>query len=315
MSRILFSIIICTNGRPDIYTTLRSIVNQKFPISKSSIEVIIISSSKLDTTKQILRIVNKQISNFHYVFSQQTGISFLRNIGIQRSKGKYICFVDDDTKLSRTWFAGLHRCMRLHPEAQIIFGEIYPLDNQTNKRELWIKKIENFSPWLLASASKNNTKSITPYTANVCIRADVFSEIGLFNEIFGSFKGPTPLPYGEDAEFFQRARCHSIRILFNKHMKIYHFINPLRSSLRYLFWRYIDHGKNTIVMYMLNSEVHSGGTKQLLRFMMLEYINDIPTIFHAFPLGILSVLGKFSGAAIMLYYIHNNKSYYDKFFL
>jgi len=191
-----------------------------------------------------------------------------------------------------------------------MFGEIHTLDSQTRKKETWIKKMDAFTPWLVATVSKTNKKSINPYTANVCIRRDVFSIIGRFCEILGNQEGPVSLPYGEDAEFFRRAWRSNIHISFVDKMNVNHYVSPNRSSLPYLLWRYIDNGKNNVVFYLVELGMMSLIEKMVSTTTLL--IGDLSSLVLYFPLGILYVVGKKIGILMMIFYIIKHKPYYAR---
>ncbi len=83
----------------DIQELLDSIKTQSYP----DIETIFVveRSQELFT---ILKAKEKEIPNLKVIFNDSTpGISACRNLGIQRSKGQIIAFVDDDAVLTSKW--------------------------------------------------------------------------------------------------------------------------------------------------------------------------------------------------------------------
>ena len=96
MSKITFSIVICTLNRPlDLNNCLKSILLQTYPIY----EVIIVdASSNKDTRLVINDFTNTTRLTFQYIHSKP-GLTNQRNIGVQSSSGDVIAFLDDDVIL------------------------------------------------------------------------------------------------------------------------------------------------------------------------------------------------------------------------
>jgi teichuronic acid biosynthesis glycosyltransferase TuaG len=94
MNNILVSIIIpCYNGEKYIYECLNSVLNQTY----KNIEVILINDCSNDDT---ILIFNELANNDERLIllnnSQNMGVAYCRNLGIETSNGDYLCFLDSD---------------------------------------------------------------------------------------------------------------------------------------------------------------------------------------------------------------------------
>lgn len=92
-----FSVVLNThNSENTIQKTLFSVVNQTF----RKFELIIIDDNSLDNTirlvKQVLNLVNADFEYHIYSLEKNRGISYSRNLGIERAVGKYVAFIDGD---------------------------------------------------------------------------------------------------------------------------------------------------------------------------------------------------------------------------
>ena len=85
--KVLVSVIIPTLGRETLYELVNNLLKQKVNFDY---EIILIAQARLD--KNLLK--NKKIK----IFNEETGkgISYYRNLGIKKSKGKILVFIDDD---------------------------------------------------------------------------------------------------------------------------------------------------------------------------------------------------------------------------
>jgi glycosyltransferase involved in cell wall biosynthesis len=69
--------------------TLDSVLSQSF----TDFEVIVIDDGSTDDTKEV---VNNYSSVNYFLLDKNEGVSFARNYGIDKARGKYICFLDSD---------------------------------------------------------------------------------------------------------------------------------------------------------------------------------------------------------------------------
>lgn len=101
MSEVLLSIIIPVyNVENYIERCLNSIVYQN-----NNFEVIIVNDGSKDNSEKIILEFLKKAHNFKYIKKDNGGVSSARNLGIQKSKGKYISFLDADDYLTPDYFS------------------------------------------------------------------------------------------------------------------------------------------------------------------------------------------------------------------
>lgn len=82
------------NAEKYIERCVDSIINQTF----QDFEIIIVNNGSLDGTKEVCKLLEKKDNriSFYDMGEENKGVSFARNIGIQKSAGEYISFVDAD---------------------------------------------------------------------------------------------------------------------------------------------------------------------------------------------------------------------------
>lgn len=84
------------NSEKYLINCLDSLVNQTL----DNIEIILINDGSTDSSLDIIKRYAKKYSNIVYFDRKNEGIGVSRNFGIEKSKGKYIAFVDSDDYVS-----------------------------------------------------------------------------------------------------------------------------------------------------------------------------------------------------------------------
>ena len=87
------SIILPTYNRSRFLSeTINSVLNQTY----KDFELIIIDDGSTDDTADLIRKYTEQDNRVKYFFQENMERSQARNNGIEKSNGKYICFLDSD---------------------------------------------------------------------------------------------------------------------------------------------------------------------------------------------------------------------------
>lgn len=98
-----YSVIIpAYNAETTIERCLHSVVNNSY----DNYEIIIVNDGSDDSTLELLHEFKKKNKNTSITIINQEnkGVSAARNEGLRKAKGKYICFVDSDDYVSKTFF-------------------------------------------------------------------------------------------------------------------------------------------------------------------------------------------------------------------
>lgn len=83
------------NGEKTIKRAIRSVLKQ----NEKELEVIVIDNGSTDRTKSIIKKIKQNDQRVKYYHLEEKGRSKARNIGISKSSGKYIKFLDADDEL------------------------------------------------------------------------------------------------------------------------------------------------------------------------------------------------------------------------
>lgn len=165
-----------------------------------SIEIILVNDGSTDDSLLVCRQYERKYSFIHVIDKKNEGVSIARNIGIQESKGKYICFVDADDFYIKDFAKDFYEtCMKYDLDVirgiYSIYEEKNNLYNHINKKNLsyYNKCLSGLE--FLKKSIKENASEVVPWLG--FFKAEFLKQ----NEIIF----PPGIAYEEDQLFFLKA--------------------------------------------------------------------------------------------------------------
>ena len=248
--KIFFSIIIPTIKSP---LNLKKLIKEILDQNKGNFkyEIIIVVQGE----KKNIRFP-KQLKRFKVIYSQKKGLSLAKNIGIKKSKGDYLIFLDDDVSIKNNFLVKIKKIIDRKPECSLIFGNI--LINNTKKnfkkiffiREKFIN-IFNFEN-CLASAMIMKKENKKYFDINFGLGAKFYS--------------------GEETDLVLRYLKNRAKILFTPEIKIFH-----PEIKDHDLEKFINYGKGNIILL----KKHLRKNKIFLIFIILSVIKSIILILYS----------------------------------
>lgn len=218
----MISIIIIVKDDRRIEKTLSSLINLPKP-EKTEIIVVDASKGKLDNIK------NKFPSVIWVYFYNQTNkkitIPEQRNIGLKKTKGEIIVFIDADCIPTHNWLIELVKPIRNDGE-YIVSGFIKPTHVSSSLWECNKYKRNEYKEYL----------SDAP-TMNLAFSKKIIRNIGLFDEQF---------KYSSDTDFCWRAIKSGYKIRYNKKAIIYHNYGSIIKNIK----RHFNYGEARFNLYL-----------------------------------------------------------------
>ena len=137
----LISVIVpCYNVEKYVEKCITTLKNQKY----KNIEVLMVDDGSKDNTAKIIKENIKDDSRFTYYKKKNGGQSDARNYGLDRAKGKYICFVDSDDHVHEDYIYDLYNSIKGKKNTISVcyFDRVY--QDKVN-----VNKIENNIPFMI----------------------------------------------------------------------------------------------------------------------------------------------------------------------
>ena len=217
MKQILISINIpLHNGEDTIIRAVKSVINSR--LYRDLIEIVIVENGSTDQSFEIAQKLAAENSNIR-VLKSDKGTSFARNLGIEKSKGKWLIFLDADDYLFET-------DLDIIVENLITNNTdlcVYNYEKGYKKIELFsedVELIDNLNPFLVKSLSEP-TKYMTVW--GKAFNKRIIDESGL--------KFNTNLRVSEDSDFYLRFLL-VIQSLTISSKTLYHYSIDSPSTMR-----------------------------------------------------------------------------------
>lgn len=239
------SLIIPTYNRANLLQmTLQSIADQE--TSGITYETIIIDDGSSDNTKSLVDSYRNRIKHLEYIYNNHDGfrVAFIRNIGINGSKGNVLVFVDSgmilNKKFIRTHY-NLHKSDNL-----VVIGNIYGFTAKLNDERLikcinildleyTFKEVSNIIEYhdprikCIEYFNGNLDSMRAPYsffwTGNVSVKRVNIIKIGSFDQNFQSWGV-------EDIELGYRLYFNGLNFVFSIDASAIHYPHPIEGKIK-----------------------------------------------------------------------------------
>lgn len=235
-----FSIVIPTlNEERYLPKLLTDLTKQK----EKNFEVIVVDSYSKDKTKEIALIFKK---NFPLIFTQikKKNVASQRNYGAGQAQGKYLIFLDADTRINPTFFKKVKKT--IEKKKGLIFLPYFFPDREYKQ----YKPLFDFAN-LLVELSQNFPKRFS-LGGSMIVEKEFFKLIGGFNK---------KLYISEDHELIQRASQWGVKPKFIKEARTYFSLRRMKKEgqLRFFYKSFI-----ALAYRLLSGET----TKKLFEYKM-----------------------------------------------
>ncbi len=183
-----FSIVIPLYNKENfVQNTLKSVLNQTF----QDFEVIVVDDGSTDKSAEKVKEFNNPKINYFRIENQ--GVSTARNIGIQKSKANYICFLDADDYWYPYFLEEMHSYILLYPEQKVFACAIeFQIENKIIPSVYSIEKKGNHQ---IIDYFESSLKQSALWSSSSVFEKSVFEKSGVFNPKYQA---------GEDTDLWVR---------------------------------------------------------------------------------------------------------------
>ena len=197
---IFFSVVIPTYERPDDLRICLNSLSKKIQHGSQSYEIIVTDDSKSDESRKI---VEKEFPDVSWGKGKQNGPAGNRNAGVDRAKGEWIVFLDDDCIAQEGYLNAYAKAIVTNQGILVFEGRIFA----DRPRKTW------------AEGCPENEHGGMLWTSNLCVSRKLFIEMGGLDERF-------QIAY-EDVDFALRLKQKEIHSIFVSDAAVCHPWRPL----------------------------------------------------------------------------------------
>ncbi len=205
-------------------------------------EVLVIDNGSTDDTKQVADSFKKEVSNLRYFFSAIPGLHTGRNLGLEKARGDFLSYIDDDSYVTEGWLKGIERAFE-DPNVAMVGGPCLP--KYESEQPEWLKyfwsdcEFGKTLGYLSLLDFGDKSMPISPgyiFGCNFNIRKDVLSKAMGFPP--DSFP-PELWKYRGRGESQVAAKIAESNLLsvYSPEVKIFHWVSNDRLSEEYFYQR------------------------------------------------------------------------------
>lgn len=147
----------------------------------NEIEIILINDGSTDKSKEICREYCQNFNNIIYIEKNNSGLSDTRNIGIEKSSGEYIIFIDSDDYWDINFFSGLNNIVEKNIKLDIVFFRFIKYYENDKRKDIEnldvdIEKINNKTGIQAIENILSKNKDFGWYACRYLVRRDYILE-------------------------------------------------------------------------------------------------------------------------------------------
>lgn len=193
---------------------IESILEQTY----SNIEVILIDDGSNDGSEKICDTFANIDSRVKVIHQKNKGVSAARNIGLENSNGKYICFIDADDYIDEKYISELYKMCKENEADISICGICNVLNNKPSNKSNEIQKVYK--------ANEAIQEVFKEKYFNCVVWAKMFKR-----NMFDSYRFNTNTSISEDLEIIYKIFKQANKIAVNTGKYLYFYLIRANSAL------------------------------------------------------------------------------------
>lgn len=234
---IEFSVAVCTHNRARLLErALESLLSQT--LSPGLFEVLVVDNASQDETPALVRRYQSRRPDVFYEHEPVLGIARARNRALQRARGRYIAFLDDDAVATPRWLEIHLRALEAGYQAAAGRVEL----EWREERPAWLLPEYDslYARYYFGEEDMDLPRDAYLVTTNASFSLKLLRAMGGFDERLGH-RGRL-LVGGEDGDLFRRLCERGLQVRYLAGALVRHSLDPRRLTRRWLLRRMLWDG-------------------------------------------------------------------------
>ncbi|SFI09689.1 glycosyltransferase family 2 protein [Halpernia frigidisoli] len=251
------------NASAFLRRTLKSITDQTF----TDFEVIMIDDGSTDDSAEICKLYVEKDKRFNYFFKSNSGVSDARNLGLNKSIGNYIAFLDADDTYEKLFLEKLVDLITTNKTISIAVCDITVIDKDGKK---------------VCSDFKIEQKAVIMTDYEFCAKQNFLGAATLWNkiyrkEVFENLRFPSGLLFEDNYVFHEIfGNLKYSLVLLNEYLYNYHHNSSSITRKQLTFGRYKDYikGLTRRFDFFTSNPVFSCAASQTKNLILYEIVQN-----------------------------------------
>jgi GT2 family glycosyltransferase len=241
-----FSIIIATYDRSDSLRLLLNGIHEHFGPLGIQHEILVANNAREDAVARRIDSVVRDFqqrdgARFHLVREPLAGKCRAQNKAVRQARGAVLAFFDDDVEVVPSWLSVAAEFFR-ETKFDAMQGPILIPPSMEDNQD-FLRAQQRFRTINFVKYGHGVAEIKTLTGANMAIRREVFSRVGLFNEKLG----PGCSGISEDVEFAQRIIRDGGKIGYEPRAAVYHEVDWHRLTEEFFRLRHEQQGRSRLI--------------------------------------------------------------------
>lgn len=229
---IRYSVCVATYKRPELLKQLiDSLIRQK-GIDIKEVEIIVVDNDKEESANAVINeYMNKKICEISYFTQHEKNISLTRNIALEKIKGEYVFFIDDDEYADENWMTTHINNLKKY-DADAAFGMVKSYFSDSTPA--WIKNCMVYQ----RNTNPSGDEPANMNTGNCIIKSEFFVKKGYrFDKEYG-------ITGGSDFQLFSKIVKDGYKLISCYEALTYEYVPESRATVKWLIKRVARTGNN-----------------------------------------------------------------------
>ncbi len=210
------SVVVATVRPTTLGDTVRSLIAQSY----RNWELVVVGQGKDDAPLRAAAVESAAgDERVRFVSTPKMGASLARNLGVSKSRGEIVAFIDDDCEARSDWLEAIVRQFDQFPDAGLVGGRLVKAPAKRRGIVFCHSSMTNDGYYDPNQIPRSYPNGCYWAGANVAFRRGALEKIGPFDENLGP---GTEFPAAEDADLGIRAETAGIRMRFTAESVAYH---------------------------------------------------------------------------------------------
>ncbi|MFP4514862.1 MAG: glycosyltransferase [Parcubacteria group bacterium] len=197
------------NAEKYLEKLIESLLNQNY---EGDFEIITVNNNSSDKSKEIL---DRYKDKIVYLEQNEIASSYVsRNVGIKKSKGDILAFIDADCIADKSWLKNGEKSMK-EKNADLVGGEVKFYFSKKPKLAEYFDSIAHFQ----FKKTAKNQHSVGG--GNLIVKKEIFNKIGLFPNVKS----------GGDFQWTNKAYNAGYKLIYSEDVIVYHPTRKLNELL------------------------------------------------------------------------------------